>query len=86
MIPDDQAQRLPGFVWVAYRRPALKDVFDRKIRPSQREEYLARPQPSLPITDQIDRNRDNLIRSGAWRDRNDRISPEALDFIRSLGN
>ncbi len=85
-IPVDQELYLPGFHWEGARRPTLEDVFNRTIRPSQREEYEKLPQPSFPLTDSILENRNRMIREGIWRERNDTLSPEALDFIRSIIN
>lgn len=84
-IPEDQPQTLPGFLWEANRRPLLSDVFDRYIRASEREHYEQMPLPDFPITRQIDTQREQLIKNRSWRDRNDRVSPEVYDFIRSLG-
>lgn len=80
-IPASQEQYLPQFKWEGHRKPALKDVFDRVIRPSRREEYMVIPQPGFPITDKIREYRDNLVGSGEWRDRTDDISQEARDLI-----
>ncbi len=40
--------------------------------------------PRFSITERIDRHREELIRSGSWQDRNDQLSEEVLDYIRSL--
>ncbi len=84
-IPEEQEQFLPGFKWLPERRPLLKDVFTRTIRPSQRERYESMPQPSFPLTDAIMRHKEQMIRDGVWRERNDRISVDAQNFIRGLG-
>ena len=83
-IPEEISQLLPGFKWEGSRRPSLEDVFDRTIRPSQREYYRSVDKPTYPITEKIDRYREELIRGGTWRDRNDPLSEEALEFLQSL--
>ena len=42
------------------------------------------PQPSFPLTDAIMRHKEQMIRDGVWRERNDRISVDAQNFIRGL--
>ncbi|MDR0510982.1 MAG: hypothetical protein LBH06_07810, partial [Rikenellaceae bacterium] len=84
-IPEDQPLKLPDFKWEGHRRPSQREVFDRTVRPSQREAYTALPEPMFPITLQIMDNRTRMIQSGAWRDRNDRVNQDTYDFIRSLG-
>ncbi len=84
-IPPDQPVILPGFVWKEERRPALEDVFDRQIRPSQRAAYEAMPQPLFPTTESILAHKERLIRDGFWRERNDVISPQTQEFIHGLG-
>lgn len=84
-IPEDQEQFLPGFKWLPERRPALQDVFTRTIRPSERERYEAMPQPTFPLTEAIMRHKEQMIRDGIWRERNDQISVDTQNFIRSLG-
>ena len=84
-IPEEQEQFLPGFKWLPERRPTLEDVFTRTIRPSEREAYEAMPQPTFPLTEAIMRHKEQMIRDGIWRERNDRISVDTQNFIRSLG-
>ena len=84
-IPPDQPQTLPGFVWEGSRRPARKDVFDRTVRPSRREEYEGLPRPEFPLTGRIDAYRRELVESGRWADRTDVLTQETIDFIDSLG-
>lgn len=82
-IPADVDEFLPGFKWEAHRRPmSRQDVHTRDIRPRRREEILAVPHPEFPITAELDATRERLIRQNLWRDRNDRLSPQALEFMR----
>ncbi len=83
-IPGTISQLLPGFKWEGARRPTREDVFDRTIRPSQRAYYRSIEQPNYPITEKIDRYREQLIKEGTWRDRNDPLSEEAIEFLQSL--
>lgn len=84
-IPMDQPQLLPGFVWEIDRKPTLEEIFDRQIRPSQRETYEALPLPLFPMTEQIKAHIEQMIRDGVWRDRNDKISLDVQSFIQGLG-
>ncbi len=82
-IPPDVDQFLPGFKWEAHRRPLSKeDVHTRDIRPRRRNEVLAVPHPEFPITAELDETRERLINQNLWRDRNDRLSPQTLEFMR----
>ncbi len=83
-IPETISQTLPGFKWEGARRPSLTDVFDRTVRPSQRDYYRSIDKPNYPITDKINRCREQLIKEGSWRDRNDPLSEEAVEFLQSL--
>lgn len=46
-IPETQALFLEDFKWEGHRRPALREVFDRTIRPSERAEKSALPRPDF---------------------------------------
>ena len=83
-IPETISQTLPGFKWEGDRRPSLTDVFDRTVRPSQRDYYRSIDKPTYQITEKIDLYREQLIKEGSWRDRNDPLSEEAVEFLRSL--
>ena len=83
-IPDTQSQLMPGFVWEVERRPTREQVFNRVIRPSERDRYEKLERPDYPITRAIDKQREALTKSG-WIDRDDRVlTPEAEEFVRSL--
>lgn len=85
-IPETQSLVMKGFRWEIGRKPSRADVFDRKVRPSQRERYGRIPQPLYPITEKIDRLREKLAGEG-WVDRNDRVlTSEAEEFVRSLAD
>lgn len=83
-VPPDMERRLKNFEWQGDRRPTLGDVFDRQIIPSIRERMLAMPQPQFPIMRNINRHRQRLVDSGMWMDRNDTLSPEAVEFVESI--
>ena len=85
-IPPDLDLFLPGYSWEVERRPSRQDVFDRMIRPSQRDFYEKMAKPLFPLTDSILKDRERMMKAGIWYDRNDTLSPEALDFIRSISN
>lgn len=83
-VPEDQERTLRDFVWHGDKQPTLKQVFDRNLRPSRREEMQKKPQPDFPIQQSIDRRRKRLTESGVWRDRNETLSPEAVEFVESV--
>ncbi len=85
-IPEGQDRFLEDFRWEAARRPVLNDVFDRSIRPSERAWRVMLPKPLFPISERIDTYRKSIIDSGFWADREDKLTPEVIDWIRSLKN
>lgn len=85
LIPGDMALLLPGFKWQGERRPSQRDVFDRRMRPSEREERSLLPQPDFPIAGRIDRYRTELIERGEWADRNERLTPDVEEWMHGLG-
>lgn len=84
-IPETQALFLEDFKWEGHRRPVLREVFDRTIRPSERAEKSALPRPDFPITRRIEEYKTLLIESGTWVDRDDKLTPEALEWLHWLG-
>ncbi len=85
MIPPDVDPLLPGFTWQPHRRPMNKEaVFNRVIRPRRRLEVMNIPQPEFPLTESINERKEELIRLNMWRDRNDTLSPDALDFVQRM--
>lgn len=84
-IPLEQGRFLDGFRWRIDSRPELKDVFGRTIRPTQREKFEALPQPLFPISEGITRDKKKFTEMRIWEDRNDTLSPIALEFLRYLG-
>lgn len=83
-IPDKVDQRLKGFVWKGDLKPRREDVFTRYIRPSERDRHEAMPQPQFPLTDRINKDREEKVKRRIWVERNDRLSQEAEDFIREI--
>ena len=84
MIPESQPQQFQNFVWEGELRPYKSQVFNRTIRPSQRETYTKLPQPVFPITQRITSYRNQLTSSGRWRDRDDDVTYDALDFMHRM--
>ena len=76
--------RLPGFSWQGDRRPTQEQVFNRTFRPSERALYELIPRPAFPLTQKINKAREELIKAKVWLDRNDPLSQEAVEFIQSL--
>lgn len=85
-IPYDQPLIMEGFHWEEKRKPTKEDVFTREIRPSESEYYRALPKPDFPITRSIMQTKEQMIQSGHWRERNDVISEDAREFIKSVLN
>lgn len=84
LIPESQPQRLPNFVWEGDKRPVKREVFDRRIRPSQRAEYEKIPQPDFSLTEKIDEYRRRIMADGLWRDRDDDITYDAMEYMDRL--
>ena len=78
-VPESQPLKLDNFKWVPTLRPELKDVFDRTIRPSQRENE-ERKRPTFNIVNAMDRRKERLIRLGEWIDREDELTPELIEW------
>lgn len=84
-IPETQELFLKVFKWENTRRPTRGDVFDRRLRPSQREEKSRLPRPRFPILERLERRKAMLIERGRWADRNDVLTPEVEEWMHSLG-
>lgn len=87
-IPPTQDIRLKGFKWEGARRPSQAEVFDRRIRPSERERRSEMKHPDFPIMQRIDEHRKRLIEQRRWTDRNDQVDArdsrvDALPRLRS---
>ena len=78
-VPESQPLKLDNFKWVPALRPELKDVFDRTIRPSRRENEK-RKRPTFNIVNAMDRRKERLIRLGEWIDREDELTPELIEW------
>ena len=78
-VPESQPLKLDNFKWVPALRPELKDVFDRTIRPSRREDE-ERKRPTFNIVNAMDRRKERLIRLGEWIDREDELTPELIEW------
>ena len=84
-IPPTQDIRLKGFKWEGARRPSQAEVFDRRIRPSERERRSEMKHPDFPIMQRIDENRKRLIEQRRWTDRNDQVDAATVEWMHSLG-
>jgi len=84
-IPEDMELFLKGFRWEADRRPDRSDVFDRRIRPSERARRERLPRPTFPIAERMELNRERFAELNGWVDRDDTVPPEAEEWMRSLG-
>ena len=84
-IPPTQDIRLKGFKWEGARRPSQAEVFDRRIRPSERERRSEMKHPDFPIMQRIDDHRKRLIEQRRWTDRNDQVDAATVEWMHSLG-
>lgn len=84
-VPDDQPLYLDGFRWEGARRPGMRDVFDRTIRPSEREARMQLRQPNFPISRRIEAFKQRLIDSRRWVDRNDPVDQATVEWMHDLG-
>lgn len=84
-IPPEQEFFLKNFKWEAARRPTQRDVFDRRIRPSERNRRERLPLPRFPIAAKLDRDKQHFAADRGWIDRNDLVTPEIEEWMRSLG-
>ena len=83
MIPETQDLKLKNFEWYYGRRPERDSVFDRTIRPTQRENVASRQKPRFRITERIDYDRRRLVENRVWKDRVDRLTPEVIEWRNS---
>ena len=83
-IPATQPTKLPDFKWEIDRRPSQKSVFNRRIRPSMRVQKRAVRRPSFPINSLLEQRKSDYIRRREWRDRNEVVSPETKEWIKTL--
>ena len=84
-IPVDQDLYLKGFKWEGARRPTQQDVFDRTIRPSQREMRSRLPHPTFPLQQALEQRKKLYIEQRRWSDRNDLVDPATVEWMHSLG-
>ena len=84
-IPADQELYLKGFKWAGARRPTQGVVFDRRVRPSQREEKRHLAHPDFPLLKALEERKKQLIEERRWADRNDQVDAATVEWMRALG-
>ncbi|MDE5963636.1 MAG: hypothetical protein K2G58_06410, partial [Alistipes sp.] len=84
-VPDDQSLYLKGFHWEGARRPTKAEVFDRSIRPSERDARSKLARPDFPIVQRIEAYKKQLIESRRWVDRNDPVDRQTVEWMHDLG-
>lgn len=84
-IPETQELFLRGFKWEGARRPTQREVFDRTIRPSEREMREELAHPDFPIMRRIEEYKQRLIEQRRWTDRNDQVDQATVEWMRELG-
>ena len=80
LIPASQPLRLQNFKWVPELRPTRNTIFDRRVRPTEREERESRRRPTFSIVSMMDRYKERLLLSGEWTDREDQLTPELIEW------
>lgn len=80
LIPASQPTKLQNFKWVPEQRPTKEMVCDRVVRPSEREKRSARKRPTFSIVEYMDRQKERLLMSGEWSDREDQLTPELIEW------
>ena len=83
-IPEDMSFYLDDFEWHADIRPTRDSIFNRTIRPSERERIEAMSHPSFPIRAAINGDRKRLQSEGRWRDRSEHVSAAATLWMKGL--
>ncbi len=83
-IPDDVVTVLDWFEWKPEQKPERGDVFDRKVRPSERSHYENISRPKFPIALRINNKREHLQKYYHWVDRNDVLTEQTLEWVNSV--
>ena len=83
-IPETQPKKLEGFKWEILRRPTQDSVFNRTIRPSQRQEKRSLNKPMFPINALLQQRKADYIRRHEWQDRTDTLTYETIEWLESL--
>ena len=83
-IPATQPTKLEGFKWEANRRPTQDSVFNRTIRPSQRDEKRSLRKPLFPINALLQQRKNDYSRRREWSDRTDTLTYETIEWLESL--
>ena len=83
-IPATQPKKLEGFKWEANRRPTQDSVFNRTIRPSQRDEKRSLRKPLFPINALLQQRKNDYSRRREWSDRTDTLTYETIEWLESL--
>lgn len=83
-IPADQSQRLSGFSWQPELKPKNRyEITDRSVRPSRRYTVNGYELPSFLIEIKLFEFRNQLLKSGGWRDRSEPMRVDINDFRNS---
>lgn len=84
-IPPEQDMYLKGFKWEGARRPTQAEVFDRSVRPSERERRSRLRHPDFPIMQRVEQYKKRLIDERRWTDREDQVDAATVEWMRGLG-
>lgn len=80
-IPADQSQRLPGFSWEPDLKPKDRwEITDRSVQPSRRTTVNSYTLPDFVIENKLTGYREQLLKGGTWRDRNELLRFTIDDF------
>ena len=83
-IPESQPTKLKEFKWEGARRPARDSVFNRTIRPTERDSRRRLQMPNFPIERALNMRKQRLINEGRWMDRTDTLSIETIEWVESV--
>ena len=83
-IPENRETKLKEFKWEAVRRPVRDSVFNRTIRPTEREDVRKLPKPNFPIERALNLRKQRLMDQGRWMDRTDTLSIETIEWVESV--
>ena len=83
-IPETRETKLKEFKWEGARRPVRDSVFNRTIRPTERDERRKLQMPNFPIERALNMRKQRLMNEGRWIDRTDTLSIETIEWVESV--
>ena len=84
-LAPDRELYLKGFKWEGARRPTQREVFGRRVRPSERAARSRLRRPDFPLRQALEVRKRELTEAGRWADRNDQVDAATVEWMRALG-